>query len=310
MLSLYPLDYKKYALTTIVKITIAMLIVIFYGFTKQSSVNSDFEVYLQDNRYDKTISNLVSGSSNFHYYRYLGIYYIDRDKKGVIDYKFVDEGIDNLYPNKNESGFLCLNLENTIYQNLKKYKPGQIQFNTSETQLISLIKYVKQKLPNVKVGIYGVPSNFYWVNIDKDVPNKFENLLNEVDYISPQLYIYYTKDQYGLENNIKYIKQNLEVSLNYAKKLKKPVIPYVWYLVHPTNKKYGNEIIPQDEMKTYLETIINYEFANQKAKGIIWWEPAKLDYKMPQEYKTTNKPIYTINTIVSQYLSFLINLKK
>lgn len=293
-----------------IKIGIIVLFSTLFAFTMQDNSYKGFSVYLQAKRYDTEISSLVSNSSNFHYYKYLGEYYIDREKKGVINYKYVDQGIDNLCPNQDDSSFVCLNLENVLYQNLKNYNPGEIQFDSSEKQFIEFIKYVKHKRPNIKVGIYGLPSNFYWKNIDKKTPNKFDNLLKQVDYISPHLYIHYSKNQYGLQNNIKYIKQNLDVSLNYGKRLNKPVIPYVWYLIHPSNKKYGKQLISQDEMDEYLKTIAGYEFANQRAKGIIWWEPAKLDYKLSNDFTSKAKSEYTINSIATQYLSFLIDSKK
>lgn len=293
-----------------IKIIVLALFFILFAFTTQQNSNPDFSVYLQENRYDAAVSHMVSTSSNFQYYKYLGEYYIDRERKGIIDYKYVDQGIANLFPQQDQSGFLCLNIENSIYQNLKKYNPGQIQFDKSEKQLIDFIKYVKHQRVNIKVGIYGLPSNFYWKNIDEKYPNKFDKLLKEVDYISPHLYIHYSENQYGLQNNIKYIRQNLAVSLDYGLRLNKPVIPYVWYLIHPSNKKFGKELIPQDEMVNYLKTISTYEFNNRKVKGIIWWEPSKLDYKTQQGFKAHSKSKYTINDIALEYLSFLVDLKK
>lgn len=266
----------------------------------------NFYIYLQQNRYDTKVSNLVYGNSNFKYYKYLANYYIDREKKGVINYIYVDEGLNKLYPNKYESGFLCLNLENKIYQNVKNFKSGQVQFENSIDLLKGLIKYVKTKRPNLMVGIYGMPFNYYY-DIQKKVgeSNKLDELLREVDYISPHLYIYYPDKQKGKEANIGYFKKNLKVALEYGKRLNKPVIPYVWYLIHPSNKKYGNELIGKKEMVNYLNTIKNYVYLNQSVNGIIWWEPGITSYKFPKELNVIQRKNMTKDEIFVEYTESL-----
>lgn len=72
---------------------------------------------------------------------------------------------------------------------------------------------------------------------------------------------------------MEYFKKNLDVAFDYAIRLNKPVIPFVWYLIHPSNKRYRYEMIPRMEMLTYIDYIHNYKsYNNNSISGMVWWD--------------------------------------
>lgn len=66
--------------------TIIMSFLMIISISESISQNN-FMIYVQENRYDITLSE------NYGFYQFLGRYYIDRNNKHVINYKNVDQGI-------------------------------------------------------------------------------------------------------------------------------------------------------------------------------------------------------------------------
>lgn len=58
----------------------------------------------------------------------------------------------------------------------------------------------------------------------------------------------------------------------------KPVIPFVWYIVSPGNKKYGNEYLSEASFARYINFIRNYSFNDKKVLGVVWWEPSNVAF--------------------------------
>src|SRR5690554_2964436 len=116
------------------------LLVIFSSFVffKSYSQNEKFNILIQSNRYDSRFSKL----DIFEEYQYLGQYFIDRDNKSIINYKTIKEKLDEFYPNKYDSGFLSINLENEIYWNLKT-PVFTDKSAESMKKFIKLIEFVK-----------------------------------------------------------------------------------------------------------------------------------------------------------------------
>jgi hypothetical protein len=273
----------------------------------QEKIEDNFTLYIQNNRYNKQIVNLALSNNQIDFYHYLGNYYIDRKKENIINLINVEEALNKLFPDRNTSAFLCLNIENEVYKGVRDNSKGSKKFIYNNLELIKLIQFVKKKRPNIKVGIYGIPFNYYWsIQKLRNTEKKYVALLREVDFISPHLYIHYPNHQVGKTANFEYLNKNIEQALEYGKRLNKSVIPYVWYLVHPANKKYGAEYIDVNTMKEYLNHIRKFQLEGRKVNGVIWWEPAKLNYKI---YESTKIPscnkILSIDNILLQNLNFL-----
>mgnify|MGYP003504039321 FL=1 len=273
------------------------------------SQTQDFKFFVPINRYEVKAKKKLTQNDKFQNYKYFGNYYIDRAKKGIVNYSNVDEGLSKLIPNQKESTYLCVNIENKLYRNVRDLREDNHDFKQSLNDLIDLLKYIKQKRPNLKVGLYGVPYNFYYAIHKKRNSDKFLPLLKAADFISPHLYIHYPDKQKGQNANLNYLKENLQIALEYGKKLKKPVIPYVWYIVHPANKIYGGELITKPEMLAYLNAIQSYSHCGEKVKGVIWWEPSTTKYTVPKQFKGKIKSDMTKEEILLNYTEPFLNKK-
>jgi len=146
-------------------------------------------------------------------------------------------------------------------------------FIEAEREFAIMINLIKELRPNVKVGIYGIPFRTYYSSQHRwNANDKLDYILSLTDIIFPSLYILFPDKERGVELNDSYFKQNLDTAFDYAERLRKPVIPFVWYIVHTNNKKFGGELLGKSEMKRYLEYVRNYRRSSFKVQGIVWWE--------------------------------------
>src|SRR5690606_16326726 len=138
-----------------------------------------------------------------------------------------------------------------------------------------IINVIKKTRPNVKVGVYGLPFKFYYPSQRQyNANNKLDVLLEQVDYISPSLYFDYPDMQRGASANRSFLKSNLDYVLSTGIRLNKPVVPFVWHMIHPSNKKFGGDLIDRDELHNHLNFIRNYTVSGRKVAGLLWWEPS------------------------------------
>lgn len=232
------------------------------------------KLYIFPNRYEKNINELRNRTTySLQPIKILGQYMIDPNGKGNIKYDLVDKYLDKLYPNKSEKGILCINLEGSLFRELADNAKETKEFKAAESNYIELIRHVKQKVPFVKVGIYGLPfKGYYESQLKKNENQKLDSLLNEVDILMPSLYIAYPAKQTGIQSNIDYLEKNLNIAFEYGTRLKKPVYPFFWYLVHPANKKFGLALIPKDEMNIYMNYIYSYKYKGKNVSGVVWWD--------------------------------------
>jgi|SRR5690554_231837 len=228
----------------------------------------------------------------------LGASGIDPYDKGSIDYKLLERNLNRLFPEEEAEGILCIDLENSIYKNLRNNKKEDLRAFKSINEFVGMINFVKIKRPNIKVGIYAIPFPFYYSSQKKrNELEKLDKILESVDIIFPSLYIYYPASQKGLKSNMNFLQENLDIASSYAKKYDKEIIPLVWYLVHPSNKKHKHAMIEKSEMKEYIDFIWSFSESKFKLKGILIWNsstPFKNNsiqtdlLKTKKEYKYSN----------------------
>src|SRR5690606_12568763 len=116
---------------------------------------------------------------------------------------------------------------------------NSVRFKNAEKQFIDLLRYIKGVRPNLKIGIYGIPFRTYYPSQLKwNGDRKFDRLMSMSDIVFPSLYIIYPDKEKGKDANEQYLKDNLDVAFSYGERFNKPVIPFIWYIVHPNNKKY------------------------------------------------------------------------
>lgn len=209
---------------------------------------------------------------------------IDPHDTGVVDYAILERNLKKAFPKETDGGILCIDLENSIYQNLRNNDKESIKAKKSIEEFVTMLVFIKKKRPNIKVGVYALPFPFYYSNqIKRNESGKLDEIVKNVDIIFPSLYMYYPAAQKGLKSNLAFLKENLEAACSLAKKYNKEVIPLVWYLVHPSNKKYKHAMLEKSEMKSYIDFIWNFSESEFKLKGIwIWNSPTPFTKKSAQ----------------------------
>lgn len=244
----------------------------------------DFTIFTQSKRYKIQCKNCVRN------YYFFGQFYIDKNKKNIIDLKSLEAGINTIIPDKESSDLIVLDIENKVYQDVKTKGSSDEGYQSNITKLVEMILLAKKLRPNAKVVLYGVPFNFNY-NFQKNYNDfdKLKPLLDVVDYLTPSLYLMYSGFEKGDDYFKNYVNSNLELTFQLAAKVNKPVLPFVWYKIHPYNKISGGGVLNNNLYTTYLKLIKDYRYGNKKVSGIIYWEPAKETVNISQKLDSTLK---------------------
>lgn len=253
-------------------IAIQTLFLLFYSVIPLAE--DTFNIHIFENRYSEQDLEYVKRNNVFDSYNLLSQGYLESNtRKGHIDLNKVKKSIISAYPDVNACSYLVLDFEGLIFQNLKNYDMGSEKFNEAETEFIEMINLVKKVRPMIKVGIYGIPFRFYYPDQYQSNKNhKTDILLSKCDFIAPSLYVLYSEKEKKTNENIHFIKSNLDISLGISKRINKPVIPFFWYMVNPVNTTYGYEVISKRCLSKYLDVIESHSFNGVKAKAIFWWD--------------------------------------
>jgi len=237
---------------------------------------------VQSNRYSAEVS-----SQSEHYY-FFAQYYIDPEKKDIIDLENLKKGVNRVIKDVNYSGYIILDIENKVYKELKKETINHKNYKENISMFVEMVEMVKVLRPKAKVGVYGFPFNFHSASQKKQ--NNFEKLkplLKTVDFFAPQIYLYYTTKERSQDFFDNYITDNLSLHFEYAGKLNKKVYPFVWYKIHPYNKKYGGNIIEPNLYSTYVNNIKNFRYQGKRVEKVIYWEPSKKTIDIDKKIKET-----------------------
>lgn len=232
---------------------------------------SDFKFYTFYDRYDHETKSYLK-NNGYVEATLITPFYIDPHKKNKAELVYVKRFIERTFPEKNQSGVCVVNWEDKPYQDMINFKKSDKSFIQASAEFEKVVSYIKELRPNLKVGVYGFPVRVVSEGMEKlSADNKFDALFRVCDFISPSLYLMYTDEEKGHEWNLNYFSRNLDLAKSYAKRLGKPVIPFVWSKIHPSNKVSGMKPIPVEVMKSYLEFIHHYD--NNMVAGVFWWDP-------------------------------------
>lgn len=235
--------------------------------------NQPFIIYVNKGRFNEKVRSYFTSHDVFDEIRLLKGHQIDPKKRGIIDIHRVERHLVEMYPNKNAQGVLVIDLENKLYLDLKDSYPGTREFENALEEFQSLVSFIKELRPGLRVGFYGLPFRVYYDHqYVRNVDAKLDRILQLADIIFPSLYIMYPDRQKGVKSNLLYLERNLIIAFEYAARLQKPVIPFVWHAVHPSNKHYGRNLISKQEMHNYITFIKNYRWETFGVAGVVWWE--------------------------------------
>lgn len=273
-------------------------------------------IYLFKNRYDKNTLNKVNKSIyDFKEMKIMLGYMIDPNRNESIDYRSVEKYLNSFYPNPNDKGILCIDWENELYQNIRGNhitrvpSSSSLDYNKAIQEFIKLIKFVKKQRPNIDVGVFEIPFRVYGKSeIINRNNNKLEELLSHTDVIFPCIYIPGPNTSRGNQSPFEFLKLNLDIAFEIGDRINKPVIPFFWYLYYSNNKSTRFELIPRDELWSYMKYIENYESSqNNKIAGIIWWDtPTSYSKKLIRNSYVKNRNHFPLNidNVFTYYFDF------
>ncbi|APU95297.1 hypothetical protein BV902_02245 [Sphingobacterium sp. B29] len=277
-----------------IRATILIYIVLFFS---KISAQSRFTIYYSKSLHNSDVNKELESLGNFKNYRLITQHFIDPKNTGQIDIDLLGKKIIEFYPNTSTEDLVCLDLENNLYKDLLKYDKTDKRFINAEEGFISMVKLINRIRPNLKVGIYAIPQRYYYKKSKQLDDEKFDEILKYCDVIMPSLYMMYPDRQVGGNSNKSYLEDNIKQALAYGIRLKKPVIPFVWSMIHPSNKTHAYQLISENEMKSYISVIKNYRYKGTSVAGLVWWETNEKIFNnwYKQYYKNCLQVDYRIN---------------
>jgi len=285
------------------------LAIILLGFLLQSKGQS--RIYIFKDRYKEDIQSTLNRPEwEFENIKILLQYMMDPKNTGDVDYRLLDSYLDKIVPDKNSEELLCIDLENVAYENVTRnvIVKGQMVsrsvYQQSENKLIELIRHVKAKRPKMIVGIFGLPFRALdQKRVRVNSVGVLDPILSEVDVIFPSMYVPYERKEQALA----FLRLNLDRSFEYADRLNKPVVPFFWYLLFPTDsRKLRHELIPRKDMLDYIKYVENYTSRSGRGiSGIVWWDtPTQYSRKMIKQNllnPNEQRPSWTMETQFQYY---------
>lgn len=234
-------------------------------------------VYMFFQQYNEvTVSELKS--LGFKSVRLINSNIIDPLNTGKFDGQRIKLYVKRMMLEDSELRVFIIDWERGLFSSLRNEERGSSKFRKAEEEFINLARFIKGLDSKISLGIYGLPFRVYdskYVKYNGYDHYKFLNILKEVDLITPSLYTVNPVAEIGRDTKNKYFKNNIELAIEYGEKLGKPVYPFIWEVVHPNNKQYGNSLLTKAEFRADVEYIRNYSYEDKQIEGIIWWAPQK-----------------------------------
>ena len=237
---------------------------------------SSFNIYIFPGYYSAKVRDYLL-QNNFSEAHLLTYKAIDPDKNQQVNEDAIRKATAEFYPDKDATGLFIIDWEAQPFIDLRESDADDTRFKAAEAKFMQVVNVLKEFRPQLKVAIYGIPFRATTGGQQKKSSNKLDNLLSRCDVITPSLYIINTDEEVGPQRNMDYLKQNMDLAMDFGTRLNKPVAPFVWYKVHPGNKKFGMNIIPKDKMQRYLGFLDDYNYRGSRLNGIIWWEGGRID---------------------------------
>lgn len=200
---------------------------------------------------------------------------IDPKNTGVVDKDVLISNLKRLFPDPAEYGVCFIDWEEP-FREMKVVYNNKLKFESLAEEYIRAVNIIKEFNPKLKVGIYGIPFTAFkvsWPVMNANKNKRFDSILSVCDFICPAIYIRFPNHEVGEKANFKYIRDNLDVAFAYSSRLKKEIVPFVWPLVHPNNKKYGMNELSDEDMKSYLGALSSYTKNGISISGVIWFDP-------------------------------------
>lgn len=186
----------------------------------------------------------------------------------------LEKTINQMFPNKSQSGMAILDWEGVMFDNLTK---GGDVFRNAISQFENAIQRAKVLRPNIKWSFYGLPTRNFWSPDDKWRQSNLNliPLFKLFDFVAPSIYIFYSNEDASYDVQDKYINSNVQLAKKIASIIGKQVYPIVNQRFHPSTKKYANELVPSNLFTHYINKI-----SSNGVAGIIWWQSEDYNYNV------------------------------
>jgi len=228
------------------------------------------------------LQDKVKGQIDFVNENHLDVYTIINQGQFVtndlLDEKKLRNEIVRCFPSTSATGYAVLDWEGKAMEALISQKDNKALKLYIE-QFVKALKIAKQLRPRVKWAFYALPYRQYW-NINEVYSKRNYNLAKIIktqDFIAPSLYIFYPVES-AKKGNSEYIKKNVGLALEMGRRYKKPVYPFIWHRVHPSNKEYGEKLVDIDVFEEAIFQITNVTYNGGKIAGLIWWHAENFSY--------------------------------
>lgn len=237
-----------------------------------------------------------------------------------IDYDKLEKNLNLKFPDKNKIDYCYINLESPYLEMIRDKSSTDIEFKKGLQVFINIIKYVKKSRPNIKFGFYAVPFTTYWETktgfLDRN--DNIGDLLKEVDFFFPSLYMFYDDGIIGTLKNTEYIESNIKKSIELGIKYKKQVLPFVLHRYHPSNEKIAWSLLNDKVWNNYIKTSLLCKYKNVKVNGLVWWGADSFYFghsegaQFRKEYKGNKEEFINYNdkNLLKKAKQIMDNLKK
>lgn len=197
----------------------------------------------------------------------------------VTNGEYSPEGLKNiitkLFPGKNDTGYAVLDWESAGMHSLVKQDS---KFAYFLGQFIMAIEDAKRLRPKVKWSYYAVPYKYYESSPSIYTANveRLSKLFKALDFIAPSLYI--LKNEAMNSIDMARVDETLSIALKLGNKYSKPVYPFIWHRIHPSNKRESLSLVNARIFDDYIGHLLNYKYKNIGISGLIWWHTESYSY--------------------------------
>lgn len=200
-------------------------------------------------------------------------YAFDSDEDGLLDDRDTFVKLLKRKVPDDFSGFVCLDWEGPMTKWLQQ-PPESPNFKRAAQNLVQVLTLAKQARPRAQIGFYGVCLREYWKRDDawRRSALATAEIFRHADWVGPSLYHMYRDSERKPADQQQYLRKNVEIALEVAELAGgKPVYLFVTHRIHPSNKKFGNELVPDDEFRQALRTMRSVRYDGRGIAGFIWW---------------------------------------
>ena len=203
-------------------------------------------------------------------------------KNNMVDENMLRSIIKKLIPDDAFSGYVVFDWEGTALAPFYNKKTGSRYnafLNHYSTEFLKTLKIARSLRPNAQYSFYKIPGPSYKNPDIESVTANVMPVLKQLDFLCPSIYAKKLVDKENISNNY-YYEENIKFALKIAKKINKPVFPFMWHRISPGGAKFPNAIIPIAQFKQEIHDVLSYSYQGVSCSGIIWWNGEQNDYSL------------------------------